>query len=267
MKSLDFRYDGRLLSDFGLMVCGFSNSGGIDTVSNGSEIKFNKVSTMHGKQHLLASSEYEDCLQAEIDICVKLCDNYDMVISLDKQREIMRWLNRRTFHKFELTDDIEYNNIYFMGSFNVEVVKFKQDVIGFHLTFESDKPFGYQERVKKVFNVQDTTKVYTMIDESDEIGYLYLDAKIKCLSAGNLIITNQFNGDVTQVKNCAVNEIITLKHPIITSSLNSHNKLPSDFNYNFVRIGNTYDKNNNEYLFSLPCYAEFEYSPIAKVSI
>ena len=264
MKSIDFRYDGRLLSDFGLMVCDFNGGNGIDTVSNGSEIKFNTVPIMHGKKHLLTSSEYEDCLQSEFDICVKLCDTDDMVISVEKQRELMRWLNRRTFHKFEITDDIEYNNIYFMGSFNVEKVEFNKDVIGFHLTLITDKPFGYQEDIKKIFKVNDTTKIYPMIDESDEIGYLYLDATIKCLQAGNLIITNQFNGDVTQIKNCAKNEVITLKHPIISFS-NSHT--PNDFNYNFIRIGNTYNKNRNEYLFSLPCNVEFTYSPIAKVSI
>ena len=48
-KAYDFFYDGLKLSDFGFMLCKFDD-GGVDTVSNGSEISFNTIPTMRGLQ-------------------------------------------------------------------------------------------------------------------------------------------------------------------------------------------------------------------------
>ena len=59
MKAYDFEYDGKKLSDFGYMIC-FFDSGGLNTVSGGSQITFNTVSTKHGELNELISSEYSE---------------------------------------------------------------------------------------------------------------------------------------------------------------------------------------------------------------
>ena len=119
MRAYDFEYDSIRLSDLGMTLCSF-DSLGVETVSNGSEITFNTVSTLGGSKHELTSSQYDDCITATFQICNNLCDNPTEQISLEKSRDIMRWLNRKSFHKFKLIDyDGEYSGIYFEASFNV----------------------------------------------------------------------------------------------------------------------------------------------------
>ena len=90
--------------------------------------------------------------------------------------------------------------------------------------------------------------------------------KIKCLSSGNLIINNSIENRDTVIKNCTQNEIISLDYPIIESTLISH-KLQNDFNFNFVRIANTYENTLNKLTFSLPCEVQLSYNPIKKVGV
>ena len=75
--------------------------------------------------------------------------------------------------------------------------------------------------------------------------------------------------NVMIVKNCRANEIITLhgKTKMIESSLAGHTKLYNDFNYNFIRIINTFDNNVNTFTSTLPCEITISYSPIRKVGL
>ena len=113
MKAYDFEYDSLLLSDFGMALCSF-DSLGVETFSNGSEITFNTVSVLGGTKHELTNTEFENCITATFQICNNLCDGNSEEIDIEKSRDIMRWLNRKSFHKFKLIDpDGEYSGIYF----------------------------------------------------------------------------------------------------------------------------------------------------------
>ena len=72
MRAYDFEYDNHFLSDFGFIICSF-DSKGIETVSNGSKITFNKVSAQGGSKHELVSTEYEDCLETTFQISKARC--------------------------------------------------------------------------------------------------------------------------------------------------------------------------------------------------
>ena len=69
------------------------------------------------------------------------------------------------------------------------------------------------------------------------------------------------------IKNVSENEVITMTYPMITSSDDDHTTLLNDFNWNFPRVNNSYNKKINDYEFSLPCKVEIKYTPIAKVSL
>lgn len=60
MKAYDFEYDGKNLSDYGMVICNFGDKG-LDTISNGSQITFNTVPTLSGSKHNLLNTQYDDC--------------------------------------------------------------------------------------------------------------------------------------------------------------------------------------------------------------
>ena len=267
MKALDFEYDGYLLSDFGFMICSFGDKG-LETISNGSKISFNTTPIFNGSKSLLTQVNYDENIECNFAICKNPCVTASgdvEPITATEESQIMRWLNRKRFLKFRVLQD-GYEDIYFNGSFNIDKYVLDGNVYGFELTFTSDRPYATYDSVMYNFTISTENGNYVINDISDEIGYIYAKMKIKCLSSGNLIINNSIEKRDTVIKNCTQNEIITLDYPIIESTLISH-KLQNDFNFNFVRIANTYENTLNKLTFSLPCEVQLSYNPIKKVGV
>ena len=265
MKAYDFEYDGLRLSDKGFIICKF-NSDSVETISNGSEITFNTVSTMNGMKHELTSSEYGECLTATFQICKNLCTSSgDEEISLEDMRDIMRWLNRKGFHKFKLRD-IEYTGIYFEASFNVSKIEIGGKVYGFELELFTNRPFALYEPVLLTIRNDVANEVKNIFSKSDEEGYIYPDMEITIDSDGDLEIYNSFENRTMRIANCKAGEVITLNYPIIQSSLPSH-KIQNDFNWIFFRIASSFKNRVNKITISLPCTIKMKYLPIVKVGI
>ena len=267
MKALDFEYDGYLLSDFGFMICSFGDKG-LETISNGSKISFNTTPIFNGSKSLLTQVSYDENIECNFAICKNPCVTASgdvEPITATEESQIMRWLNRKRFLKFRVLQD-GYEDIYFNGSFNIDKYVLDGNVYGFELTFTSDRPYAIYDSIIYNFTISTENGNYVINDISDEIGYIYAKMKIKCLSSGNLIINNSIENRDTVIKNCTQNEIITLDYPIIESTLISH-KLQNDFNFNFVRIANTYENTLNKLTFSLPCEVQLSYNPIKKVGV
>lgn len=265
MKVYDFEYDGQLLSDKGLMICKFDSSG-VETVSNGSELTFNTVPTLNGTRHELTSVEYEDCLTTTFQICKNPCVyEAEEEISLEEVRDIMRWLNRKGFHKFVLIND-EYIDTYFEASFNVSRIEVGGVIRGFELEMFTNSPFAFQEPVKLNFKniVSDGKKL--LISKSDEEGYIYPQMEITIDAAGDLEIYNDLDDRTMLIKNCKKGEVITLNYPIIETSLASH-KIQNDFNWKFFRIARTYEEDANHLTISIPCTIKMTYSPVIKIGV
>lgn len=89
MKAYDFIYSEKKLDEFGFQICSFGSKG-LETLDNGSQISFNKVSSLNGLKHNIVSTLYEDCLEATIQICKNSCSGNAMEISPTEEREIMR---------------------------------------------------------------------------------------------------------------------------------------------------------------------------------
>ena len=269
MYALDFEYDNQYLSSFGFIVCNFNFSEGVNEMTAGSTITFNKVSRIQGKKYSLSSTQYDECITTTFDICKdpEIYDLEDMEISNDEYRDIMRWLNRKEFLKFSILNDTdsEQEICYFNASFNVTKIKIREKVYGLRLVMETDKPFGYGSEQIFSWNFTSANTSKTFNDISDEIGSTYPTIVIKCKQAGDLILHNDFEDCTTIIKNCKVGEEITLHGDtqIITTSLNSHD-ICNDFNYEFFRIGNTYINRNNKITVSLACSITLRYSPIIK---
>lgn len=263
----DFQYDGLNLSDFGFTICDFNGSSGINTVSAGSKITFKTVSRHKGKKYSLTGTQYDECIQAKFQICKNLCEYEDLKITDDEFTDLMRWLNRHEFLPFHAIGDEEERTCYYEASFNINKITIGHVLYGLELTMETNKPFGYGEEQTIIFDIADTSNTYTLVDISDEIGYIYPNIVATCKSSGDLEITNHTEGISMVINNCSSGEVITIdgSTQILLSSLDNH-YLYDDFNYEFFRIGNTFDNRENIISSTLPCTLEINYKPIIKNS-
>ena len=276
MYAIDFEYDGQYLSDYGFIICDFDGSSSSETVSAGSKITFNTVPMHKGKRYSLTGTQYDECITTTFSIGKKMCKCYDyedMKITNDEYRDLMRWLNRNEFLKFQIFDENENTRdaCFYEASFNVEKILINGLLYGLTLTMTTNKPFGYGEEQVFVFNLNSkNNKECILYDISDEIGYTYPDMIIKCEEDGVLQLTNVTfstgkDTHLMQIKGCKVGEVITIdgNTQIISSTYDSHN-IYDDFNFEFFRIGNTFNNRENVIKSSLACTLEIKYTPIIK---
>lgn len=264
MKCYDFIYDGLHLSDKGFIICKFG-SNGVETISNGSTITFNTVSTRKGIKHELTSTEYSDCLTTTFQICKHPCATTDAEITVAELREIMKWLNRKGFYKFQLLDD-EYMNIFFEASFNVSRIEFNGKVYGLELEVITNRPFALHEPVTTTIKNIVINGEKRISSLSDEEGYIYPEMEIVIDKDGDFELYNSLENRTMRIANCVAGEIIKVNYPMIETSMSTH-KIQNDFNWNFFRIATTFRNRVNKITISLPCTITVKYCPIVKIGI
>lgn len=263
MKAIDFCYNGLLASDFGLIICDFEGSSGVETVSIGSELSLDTVSMFNGCKYALVNTSYEE-VSYTFQVCKHYCDGDMEPLTIDEQRSIARWLNRNDgYFPLQILQE-GYENIVFEGTFNLSAVEFEGDVYGYELTFMMNRPFAIQRQGAYRIDFSDTSRNYNIYDSSDNIGYIYPKVTIVCKSSGDLHLYNSIENRTTIIKNCAANEVITFDEYLNIDSSNSSHKLYNDFNFIFFRIANTYSERKNVISVNLPCEIKIEYSPIVK---
>lgn len=264
MRATDFVYDNYALSDYGFMIGKIDSSSNTDTFDVGSQITFNTTSQHYGKYNALTGTQYDSCVTCTFQICKIPCHTQDMEITSEEFRDLMRWLNRKEFLPFNFcieTGDI----VYFDASFNVKKITVGSILYGLELTMKTNRPFGYGDKIVSSMNFSDITTTFEVEDLSDEIGYVYPDMKITCYSNGDLSVNNAEQACTMLIQNCSSGETITISGntQIITTSSTTH-KICNDFNYQFMRIGNTFTNRKNTLSVSSPCSIELSYNPIIK---
>ena len=264
MKAFDFEYNGINLSDKGFIICNFGSKG-LDTVSDGSEITFNTVSTLGGSKSNLISTTYEDCLGATIQICKHSCTGGIQEITPIEHRELTRWLNRKKFLKLKILDEAHID-LYYEASFNISRIELDGVLYGLELEILTNRPYALKEpRLITIKNLEQDGK-HSINDTSHEEGYIYPFVEVTINESGDLNICNAIENRNTYIANCVAGEVITMDYPVISSSISSHN-IQNDFNWNFFRVANTYENSRNDLTISIPCTVKIEYPPIVKVGL
>lgn len=267
MEVLDFSYDKRLLSSFGFIICHFDGAIGKETLDAGSQITFNTVPQHGGSRVCLTGSKYETCIQSTFHICKNPCEcGDDMEITSYEYRDIVRWLNRKRFLPFcfySESQDIE--TIWYDASFNIKKLISDGKVYALELTMTTNSPFGYGTPIVLTLECDSAPQNYTVRHVSDEIGHTYPDLEITCKQDGDLQIINHTMECSLVVRNCIRGEVINIDgmNQIISSSSPTH-KIYNDFNFVFLKIGNTYRNNANKIEISQPCTIKMTYRPIIK---
>lgn len=267
MKALDFEYAGRKLSSYGMILCKFGSDGGVETLSDGSEITFNTIPVLGGTKHRLVSTTYDSCLETTLQICKYSCAGDIREITATEHREITKWLNRKNFLKFKFLDE---NNIdlYHEAIINISKIEIDGKLMGLELNVFTNRPFALHEPRTIVINNTKSNGTYSLNDTSYEEGYIYPFMEITVHQSGDLKIHNAIEDRSTFIGKCVAGEIITMDYPVIQSSLSSsEHDLNNNFNWNFFRIANTYENSRNDLTISLPCTIKIKYSPIVKVGL
>lgn len=96
MYCTDFEYDGKRLSEYGMMICSFNGSEDLEAVSSGADISFQQLRSGTSDNFNLYSSVYESPYTITFQICKNPClSNEHMDIHPEEISAIQKWLCRK----------------------------------------------------------------------------------------------------------------------------------------------------------------------------
>ena len=268
MYATDFEYDGRRLSDFGFIICTFDSFNGDKTEDGGAVIEFNTTPMRKGMKHSLVSTSYEDCIESKFHICKDPDYNSDLEITEDEYRNIARWLNRREFLPLKFLDDKSFSPCYFDASFNLAKTKIREILYGIELKMVTNRPFGYGKKRTCKYELS-AEGTFAVKDLSDDIGYIYPNLTISCEEDGDYTITNETLGEDMKISDCVKGEIIKVNGETFEIKSNKEDiegrkNIEDRFDYNYLKIGNTYSNRVNEISVNMACTILLEYYPVIK---
>ena len=272
---VDFEYANRRLSDFDCIMCSINTDSGMREVNIGCDITFNTVKNNQSSLHKVTSSTYENVYSVTFDIIKNICgkDQEDMYMTAEEVRHLVKWLNRRKYHKFKMYgEDHDITSLIYFGSFNVKQIMLGTKIIGLSLTFTSNSPYALADKNTVIFDIsKENEKVY-LFGDGDEYGNVYPSVKILFKeTCDEFTIVNHTTSTILSLRNCVEGETITLdgEHKIITTDNDTHkDTLYNDFNYEYLNIFiDESDFNENKYEVSSPCLISIEYYPVRKVGV
>lgn len=268
MQSKTFTYDGVSLADMGYIVCKFDGGGAsLDGINTDSQRDWDNISVMWGKFMPWTVSTFGDRLEMEFSIMKEPCGDNSLVITPAEMVQLKRWLSRPTAKILRFPEEEGFEHIYYEGSFNVEEVWLNAEGrYGANLTFTCNAPAGFYD-YETVTGEIAANESFTINDVSDEVGWIYPTLEVTLKDAGELRLTNSFDGRTTVVKNCTAGETITFYNTQQIMSSNGAHAIHDDFNYKFIRISNSFKNNENTISSNLALSYEFTYKPIAKAVI
>lgn len=269
MYATDFEYADKRLSDFGCVTCYLDGKAGVSEVDIGCDITFQTMKNNHSSIHYKTSSSYDAVYTTTFQIMknpeTKNMD--ELYMTHEEIRELTKWLNRREYRKFKVSD------IHYYGSFNIKEKTINDQIVALILTFTGNAPYGFGDTIKLEFDLEEASS-FCIYGDSDELGKVYptvtIIPKIDCTEHA-YELENVTTGTKVILYNLKKDETIRLdgEHKMITSSDKGHTKttLYNDFGYEWLDILVTDDSQDNVYTVNTPCYISIEYKPIRKVGV
>ena len=259
-----FEFNKKTSDEFGLIICTF-DSGGKEDGKAGSHISFTTSSSPVRNRWLkFGNAIYDEQLEFSFQVAksnFKTFDSYELA-------SIQRWLVRKDGYKdFQLIKS-DYDNIHFNACIpSIQYIEICGEVVGLTINVKCDSPFGYGSYVTKKIDTSENN-VLTIVDMSDEIGFIYPDITINVNSDCDIKIHNSIEDRTLYIKKCVENEIITIDSTILQMSTTavSHN-LYENTNYMLPRICNKDNDRKNVFTISGDCVITMKYRPIRKVGV
>lgn len=250
----------------GLMIGGFDGTNESDSLGNTlSPVNYRPS---RSNRYRIAAMEYEEPYSCTLGVVKDYCNTEDesMVFSEEQINRIMRWLIRDEGYCVlrPVYDNNEYEDVYYRGYFTATAQKGFGGIVGFELEFTADSPYAYRD-----FTEIAHTSGQAFHDISDKTGYLYADLEIACRASGDLKITNSLDPDNNiLIRNVQSGDVYKLHGDSkVYECSRSGDSIYNDFNYNFLRICNTYQNQDNVITASLSCDMKISYTPVRRVGI
>lgn len=261
----DFIFDGQALSDWGYMLCSF------DAINlekaTVSDITFDTIKSALSDVSKKVSASYNDNLNTTIQICKNMCDNsIDEYLTKEDISEMTKWLCRKDYKFLQFLNDKDDDEIFYEVQNKVNKVMLGDNCIGLEIIITSNRPYAVTNEFFRKIEFQ-ANKTKNIIAYSDDEGYVYPDVIITLKEDGDLKINNAFEDRNTVIKNCVTGEVITFNAEVLQISSNKEHDFASDFNYNFLRLCNTFKENINKITSNLACTMEIRYRGIRKVGM
>ena len=184
MFGTDFEYDGKRLSDFGLMILSFNGANNDDTASSGADITFGQVRTAGGDNYNLYSSTYDSAYSITFQIGknpYNISCQEDLHFSPIEASEIQAWLCQDEYCKFRIQQD-GYEKIYWNATFSSKQILVNGRIVGLELTLFTDAPYAYLDEIE-INETVIKNKSFFIDNFSDEIGNIKPNLKILFISS------------------------------------------------------------------------------------
>ena len=214
MYGQDFVFNGRSLSEFGMIMCVFDDTED-DKLSLGRELISTELTSYRDYIHILGS-KYTETLSFQVSIIKSICENKtqnEMAISRSELRSITNWLTGTTSAStFHLVDEdkrfdeyIEYDCI----CTDIEPFIVSGVIYGMTITFTCNAPYGYSEKIIYVNDNEpySDTFSFSIYNDSDVLSSLYRPEIVKIYPREktiDVVITN-----TTLNKSLTLNKVFT----------------------------------------------------------
>ena len=159
MKAYNFEYAGKTLEEFGMILCQFGGSKGLETITDGAEISFTTVPVMNGLKHNLTSCQYEQGLETTWQICKHSCGGGVQEITSIEHRNLTAWLCRKRFLKLKILDE-DNIDLYHEAIINVSRIELDGKLYGLELSIQTNRPFSLKEPKIITINCEEGKEVY-----------------------------------------------------------------------------------------------------------
>lgn len=159
MKATDFEFNNKRLSEFGMVLCQFGGSKGLETITDGAAISFTTVPSAGGLKHNLTSSQYEECLEATLQVCKHSCSGGVQEITPIEHRNFTSWLCRKRFLKLKILDE-DNIDLYHEAKIDVSRIEIDGKIYGFELNIQTNRPFALKEAKTISINCEKGKEVY-----------------------------------------------------------------------------------------------------------
>jgi hypothetical protein len=202
-----FKYDGIMSTQYGLIIVN------IDTDSQKIKIDGKKTYTTinlpSNNKFYMMGRQVKEPLSFDVEIAKK-----DGTTLTDlQQRNVIKWLFDRGYHKFEIMDK-EYAGLYFNCYFtDTEALNYGVGCIGYKFTVTCDAAWAWETPKTYTYSFTTLPSTINFISNSDYEDYLFPQSvAITCGTTGGTIsITNKDdNNHLVQFTGLSANEVITL---------------------------------------------------------
>lgn len=278
MLMIDFIYDKIRASEMGLTIGSFDYVTD-ETWNIGNKINPNPTKAIQSDHYWSIGPEYnqgQSPYETDFSVCRDPCTIVDDDGSLEKYafsefeiERIVSWLNRKTYHRFEAVyEDHDYDTCFYMATFNVELIKVGEYVVGFQLHMMTNAPYAWGNR-EQFKGVIDPDHPMTIKTRSHDSGFQYIEARITPLESGHLEITNEADpGYVTVIENAVAGNTYYMPEHIKQLYLEGNGEHPwlfDDYNWCPIRFVNQFRNHKNIFHSTLPISINWTYCPIRKV--